>query len=132
MSKHLPAVGAETLEDGVVRRDMPADLLGRFGVELGIEGERYVDDAAARCADDMRMRFDGAIEATSARRLDGENLAGVGQEIEIAVDAHGVVDFVGGGMVIALAHGVKNQLSLPGIPSLHRHAPRLFSINGRR
>lgn len=64
------------------------------------------------------------------------------QEIEIAVDrtaadfvilrAHGVVDFVGGGMVIALAHGVKNQLSLPGIPSLHRHAPRLFSINGRR
>lgn len=65
-----------------------------------------------------------------------------GQEIEIAVDrtaadfvilrAHDVVDFVGGGMVIALAHGVKNQLSLLGIPSLHRHAPRLFSINGRR
>ena len=27
--------------------DVPADLLGRFGVELGIEGERYVDDAAA-------------------------------------------------------------------------------------
>ena len=46
-SKHLPAVGAETLEDGVVRRDVPADLLGRFGVELGIEGERNVDDAAA-------------------------------------------------------------------------------------
>ena len=45
--KHLPTVGAETLEDGVVRRDVPADLLGRFGVELGIEGERYVDDAAA-------------------------------------------------------------------------------------
>lgn len=76
------------------------------------------------------------------RRLDGENLAGICQEIEVAVDraaadlvilfAHGVVDFVGGGMVIALAHGVKNQLSLLGIPSLHRHAPRLFSINGRR
>ena len=31
-------------------------------------------------------------------------------------------------MVIALAYGVKNQLSLLGIPSLHRHAPRLFSI----
>lgn len=134
--EHLPAVGAETLEDGVVRRDVPADLLGRFGVELGIEGERYVDDAAARGADDMRMRLDRAIEAAAARRLDGEDLAGVGQEIEIAVDrtaadfvilrAHGVVDFVGGGMVIALAHGVKNQLSLPGIPSLHRHAPRLF------
>ncbi len=46
--EHLPAVGAETLEDGVVRRDVPADLLGRLGVELGIEGERYVDDAAAR------------------------------------------------------------------------------------
>ena len=84
----------------------------------------------------------GAIEAAAARRLDGENLAGVGQEIEVAVDraaadlvilfAHDVVDFVGGGMVIALAHGVKNQLSLLGIPSLHRHAPRLFSINGRR
>ena len=87
--EHLPAVGAETLEDGVVRRDVPTDLLGRLGAELGIEGERYVDDAAARGADDMRMRLD-------------------------------------------LAHGVKNQLSLPGIPSLHRHAPRLFSINGRR
>ena len=71
-----------------------------------------------------------------------EDLAGVSQEIEVAVDrtaadfvilrAHDVVDFVGGGMVIALAHGVKNQLSLLGIPSLHRHAPRLFSINGRR
>ena len=141
-SKHLPAVGAETLEDGVARRDVPADLLGRFGVELGIEGEWYVDDAAARGADDMRMRLDGAIEAAAARRLDGEDLAGVGQEIEVAVDrtaadfvilrAHDVVDFVGGGMVVALAHGVKNQLSLPGIPSLHRHAPRLFSINGRR
>ena len=91
---------------------------------------------------DMRMRLDGAIEAAAARRLDGEDFAGVGQEIEVAVDraaadfvilrAHDVVDFVGGGMVIALAHGVKNQLSLPGIPSLHRHAPRLFSINGRR
>ena len=91
---------------------------------------------------EVQMRLDGAIEATSARRLDGENLAGVGQEIEVAVDrtaadfvilrAHDVVDFVGGGMVIALAHGVKNQLSLPGIPSLHRYAPRLFSINGRR
>ena len=85
-SKHLPAVGAETLEDGVVRRDVPADLLGRLGVDLGIEGERYVDDAAARGADDMCVRLDGAIEATSARRLDGENLAGVGQEIEVAVD----------------------------------------------
>lgn len=47
MPRNLPTVGAETLEDGVVRRDVPADLLGRFGVELGIEGERYVDDAAA-------------------------------------------------------------------------------------
>lgn len=140
--KHLPAVGAETLEDGVVRRDVPADLLGRFGVELGIEGERYVDDAAARGADDMRMRLDGAIEATPARRLDREDFSGICQEIEVAADraaadlvilfAHGVVDLVGGGMVIALAHGVKNQLSLLGIPSLHRHAPRLFSINGRR
>ena len=37
-SKHLPAVGAETLEDGVVRRDVPADLLGRLAVELGIDG----------------------------------------------------------------------------------------------
>lgn len=142
MSQNLPTVGAEALEDGVVRGDVPADLLGRLGVELGIEGERYIDDAAARGADDMRMRLDRAIEATSARRLDGENLASVGQEIEVAVDraaadlvilfAHGVVDFIGGGMVIALAHGVKNQPSLPGIPSLHGHAPRLFSINGRR
>ena len=90
----------------------------------------------------MRMRLDRAIEAAAARRLDGENLAGICQEIEVAVDraaaalvilfAHGGVDFVGGGMVIALAHGVKNQLSLLGIPSLHRHAPRLFSINARR
>ena len=47
MSQRLLAVGAETLEDGVVRRDVPADLLGCLGVELGIEGERYVDDAAA-------------------------------------------------------------------------------------
>lgn len=91
--EHLPAVGAETLEDGVVRRDVPADLLGRFGVELGIEGERYVDDAAARGADDMRMRLDRAIEAAAARRLDGEDLAGVGQEIEIAVDRT-AADFV--------------------------------------
>ena len=83
--KHLSAVGAETLEDGVVRRDVPADLLGRLGVELGIEGERYIDDAAARGADDMRMRLDRAIEAAAARRLDGEDLASVGQEIEIAV-----------------------------------------------
>lgn len=134
--KHLSAVGAETLEDGVVRRDVPVDLLGRFGVELGIEGERYVDDAAARGADDMRVRLDGAIEATAARCLDGEDLAGVGQEIEVAVDrtaadfailrAHDVVDFVGGGMVIALAHGVKNQLSLLGIPSLPPCASPLF------
>ena len=88
----------------------------------------------------MRMRFDGAIEAAATRRLDGENLAGIGQEIEVAVDraaadlvilrAHDVVDLVGGGMAIALAHGVKNQLSLLGISSLYRHAPRLFSING--
>ena len=141
-SKHLPTVRAETLEDGVVRRDVPADLLGRLGVELGIEGGRYVDDAAARGADDMCVRLDGAIEATPARRLDREDFSGICQEIKIAVDrtaadfvilrAHDVVDFVGGGMVIALAHGVKNQLSLPGIPSLHRHAPRLFSTNGRR
>lgn len=47
MSQNLPTVGAEALEDGVVRGDVPTDLLGRFGVELGIEGERYVDDAAA-------------------------------------------------------------------------------------
>ena len=90
----------------------------------------------------MCVRLDRAIEAAAARCLDGEDLAGVGQEIEIAVDrttadfvilrAHDVVNFVGGGMVIALAHGVENQLSLLGIPSLHRHAPRLFSINGRR
>lgn len=142
MSQNLPTVGAETLEDGVVRGDVPADLLGRLGVELGIEGERYVDDAAARGTDDMRMRLDRAIEAAAARRLDGEDLAGVGQEIEIAVDrtaadfvilrAHGVVDLIGGGVVIALAHGVKNQLPLLGVSSLHRHAPRLFSINGRR
>ena len=125
-SKHLPTVGAETLEDGVVRRDVPADLLGRLGVELGIEGERYVDDAAARGADDMRMRLDRAIEAAAARRLDGENLAGICQEIEVAVDR------AAADLVILFAHGVKNQLSLPGIPSLHRHAPRLFSINGRR
>ena len=73
------------------------------------------------------------------RRLDGENLAGVGQEIEIAVDrtaadfvilfAHGVVDLIGGGMVVALAHGIKNQLPLLGVSSLHGHAPRLFSVN---
>lgn len=89
----------------------------------------------------MRMRLDGAIEATPAQRLDREDFSGICQEIEVAVDrtaadfvilrAHDVVDYVGGGMVIALAHG-KNQLPLPGIPSLHRHAPRLFSINGRR
>ena len=142
MSQRLLAVGAESLKDGVVRGDVPADLLGCPGVELGIEGEWHVDDAAARGADDMRMRLDGAIEATPARRLDREDFSGICQEIEIAVDraaadlvilfAHGVVDFVSGGMVIALAHGVKNQLSLPGIPSLHRRAPRLFSINGRR
>lgn len=118
MSQNLPTVGAEALEDGVVRRDVPADLLGRLGIELGIEGERYVDDAAARGADDMRMRLDRAIEAAAARRLDRENLPGVGQEIEIAVDraaadfvvpfAHGVVDLIGGGMVAALAHGIKN------------------------
>ena len=88
----------------------------------------------------MRMRLDGAIEAAPARRLDGEDLAGIGQEIEVAVDratadfvillAHDVVDLIGGGMVIALAHGVENQLSLLGISSLYRHAPRLFSING--
>ena len=72
MSQNLPTVGAETLEDGVVRGDVPADLLGRLGVELGIEGERHIDDAAARGADDMRMRLDRAIEAASARRLDGE------------------------------------------------------------
>ena len=77
-SKRLPAIGAETLEDGVVRRDVPADLLGCFGVELCIEGERYVDDAAARGADDMRMLLDRAIEAAAARRLDGEDFAGVG------------------------------------------------------
>lgn len=142
MPRNLPTVGAETLEDGVVRGDAPTDLLGRLGVELGIEGERYIDDAAARGADDMRMRLDRAIEAAAAWCLDGEDLPGIGQEVEVAVDratadfvilcAHDVVDFVGGGMVVALAHGVKNQLSLPGIPSLHRHAPRLFSINGRR
>ena len=40
--EHLPAVGAETLEDGVVRRDVPADLLGRFGVELAISPWRYI------------------------------------------------------------------------------------------
>ena len=90
----------------------------------------------------MRMRLDGAIEAAAARCLDGEDLPGVGQEIEIAVDrtaadfvilrAHGVVDLIGGGVVIALAHGVKNQLPLLGVSSLHRHAPRLFSVNGRR
>ena len=142
MPRNLPTVGAEALEDGVVRGDVPADLLGRLVVELGIEGERYVDDAAARGADDMRMRLDGAIEATPTRRLDREDFSGIGQEIEVAVDrtaadsvvlfAHGVVDLIGGGMVVALAHGIKNQLSLPGIPSLHRHASRLFSINGRR
>ena len=78
----------------------------------------------------------------AARRLDRENLPGIGQEIEVAVDrtaadsvvlfAHGVVDLIGGGMVVALAHGIKNQLPLLGVSSLHRHAPRLFSINGRR
>lgn len=93
MSQNLPTVGAEALEDGVVRGDVPADLLGRLGVELGIEGERYVDDAAARGADDMRMRLDGAIEAAAARCLDGEDLPGVGQEIEIAVDRT-AADFV--------------------------------------
>lgn len=66
----------------------------------------------------MCVRLDRAIEAAAARRLDGEDLAGVGQEIEVAVDrtaadfvilrAHDVVDFVGGGMVVALAHGVKD------------------------
>ena len=75
----------------------------------------------------MCVRLGRAIEAAAARRLDGEDLAGVSQEIEVAVDrtaadfvilrAHDVVDFVGGGMVIALAHSVKNQLSLLGIPS---------------
>ena len=122
MSQRLLAVGAESLKDGVVRADAPSDLLGRLGVELGIEGERYVDDAAARGADDMRMRLDRAIEAAAAWCLDGEDLSGIGQEVEIAVDraaadfvilcAHDVVDFVGGGMVIALAHSVKNQLSI--------------------
>ena len=142
MSQNLPTVGAEALEDGVVRGDVPTDLLGRLGIEPGVEGERHIDDAVARGADNMRMRLDGAIEAAAARRLDGENLAGVGQEIEVAVDraaadsvvlfAHGVVDHIGGGMVVALAHGIKNQLPLLGVSSLHRHAPRLFSINGRR
>ena len=85
------------------------------------------------------MRLDGAIEATAARRLDGEDLAGIGQEIEVAVDratadfvilrAHDVVDLVGGGMVVALAHGIKNQLPLLGVSSLYGHAPRLFSVN---
>ena len=140
MSQRLLAVGAESLKDGVVRADAPADLLGRLGVELGIEGEWYVDDAAARGADDMRMRLDGAIEAAAAWCLDGEDLSGTVQEVEIAVDraaadfvillAHDVVDLVGSGMVIALTHGVENQLSLLGISSLHRHASRLFSING--
>ena len=87
----------------------------------------------------MRMRLDRAVEAAAARRLDGEDLAGIGQEIEVAVDraaadfvillAHDVVDLVGGGMAIALAHGVKNQLSLLGISSLYRHVPRLFSLS---
>lgn len=65
MPQRLPAVGAESLKDGVVRADAPADLLGRLGVELGIEGERHVDDAAARGADDMCVRLDGAIEAAA-------------------------------------------------------------------
>ena len=66
----------------------------------------------------MRMRLDGAIEAAPTRRLDGENLAGIGQEIKVAIDraaadfvillAHDVVDLVGSGMVIALTHGVEN------------------------
>lgn len=76
-----------------MRGDAPADLLGRLGVELGIEGERYIDDAAARGADDMRMRLDRAIEAAAARRLDGEDLAGIGQEVEVAVD-RATADFV--------------------------------------
>lgn len=139
MPRNLPTVGAEALEDGVVRGDVPADLLGRLGVELGVKGKRHIDDAAARCADDMRMRLGGAIEAAAAWRLDRENLPGIGQEIEVAVDraaadsvvlfAHGVVDLIGGGMVVALAHGIKNQLSLLGVSSLHGHAPRLFSVN---
>ena len=78
MSQNLPTVGAEALEDGVVRGDVPADLFGRLCVELGVKGERHIDDAAARGADDMRMRLDRAIEAAAARRLDGEDLAGVG------------------------------------------------------
>lgn len=57
-----------------MRGDVPADLLGRLVVELGIEGERHVDDAAARGADDMCVRLDGAIEAAAARRLNRENL----------------------------------------------------------
>ena len=65
MSRTSTGSRGRDLEDGVVRRDVPADLLGRFGVELGIEGERYVDDAAARGADDMRMRLDRAIEAAA-------------------------------------------------------------------
>lgn len=78
MSQRLLAVGAESLKDGVVRADAPSDLLGRLGVELGVEGEWHVDDAAARGADDMRMRLDGAIEAAAARRLNRENIPCVG------------------------------------------------------
>lgn len=117
-AQNLPTVGAEALEDGVVRADAPSDLFGCPGVELGIEGERHIDDAATRGADDMRMRFDGTIEAAAARRFNRENLPGIGQEIEVAVDrtaadfvilrAHSVVDLFGGGMVVALAHGIKN------------------------
>ena len=138
MSQKLPTVRAEALEDRVVRGDVPTDLFGCLGIELGIEGERHIDDAAARGADDMRMRLDGAIETAAARRLDGENLSGIGQEVEVAVHraaadlvvlfAHGVVDLIGGGMVIALAHGIKNQLPLLGVSSLHGHAPHLFSV----
>lgn len=38
MSQNLPTVGAEALEDGVVRGDVPTDLLGRLGIEPGVEG----------------------------------------------------------------------------------------------
>lgn len=130
------ARGAESLEDGAVRRDGVTRRLCDRCVRLGVVGHRRVDDGAALGADHVAMRVETKVEPVAAGCLDAGDGMRLLEQAQVTVDrgaadlvvagAHVEVDLLGGRMVATVADRVEDEGSLFGVPALNRHdAPPL-------
>lgn len=143
LTPHLgDAVGAEPREDERVGADLPrCDQRGTlvqsvFVCAAPLEGD--VRHPATAGADDMGVSVSPKVEALASGDLDRENVTGVCEEMQVAIDGRAahmavlrtyrLVDLISRRMVAPGPHGVQHQLTLSRVSPVCHSSPSLASL----